>query len=124
MRRRKGKRRKKRKKEKKEEGKKEKKNEFLIFCALFDDSYLNIYLFMHISPPTISHIATLRGHIGQVFQVCWSADSRLLCSCSADKTLKVWNTSGKMIRHLTQHQDKVVACFFLFFPFSKSIFIA
>lgn len=32
---------------------------------------------------------TLRGHVQAVYQIAWSADSRLLVSGSADSTLKV-----------------------------------
>lgn len=34
-------------------------------------------------------IATLRGHVGAVYRLTWSADSRLLVSASKDSTLKV-----------------------------------
>lgn len=34
-------------------------------------------------------VATLRGHIGPVYRLTWSADSRLLVSASKDTTLKV-----------------------------------
>ena len=34
-------------------------------------------------------VATLRGHVGPVYQVAWSADSRLFVSGSKDSTLKV-----------------------------------
>ena len=34
-------------------------------------------------------VATFRGHVGPVYQVAWSADSRLLVSGSKDSTLKV-----------------------------------
>ena len=34
-------------------------------------------------------IATLRAHVGPVYQVSWSSDSRLLVSGSKDSTLKV-----------------------------------
>ena len=33
-------------------------------------------------------VATLRGHVGPVYQVAWSADSRLFVSGSKDSTLK------------------------------------
>ncbi len=33
-------------------------------------------------------VATLRGHVGPIYQVAWSADSRLLVSASKDSTLK------------------------------------
>lgn len=34
-------------------------------------------------------VATLRGHVGAVYRLAWSADSRLLISASKDSTLKV-----------------------------------
>lgn len=34
-------------------------------------------------------IVLFRGHVNAVYQVAWSADSRLLVSGSADSTLKV-----------------------------------
>lgn len=38
---------------------------------------------------TGAFIDTLRGHVQAVYQIAWSADSRLLVSGSADSTLKV-----------------------------------
>lgn len=34
-------------------------------------------------------ITDFRGHVKSVYQISWSADSRMLLSCSADSTLKV-----------------------------------
>lgn len=34
-------------------------------------------------------VATLRGHVGAVYRLAWSADSRQLVSASKDSTLKV-----------------------------------
>ena len=43
-------------------------------------------------------VATFRGHVGPVYQVAWSSDSRLFVSGSKDSTLKVLacllNSSG------------------------------
>ena len=52
---------------------------------------------------------TLRGHVGSVYQCCWSADSRLLLSGSKDSTLKVWTVKGrgKMLKELPGHADEV-----------------
>ena len=36
-------------------------------------------------------VATLRGHVGAVYQVSWSGDARLIASGSKDSTLKVWD---------------------------------
>jgi WD40 repeat protein len=35
-------------------------------------------------------VATLRGHVGAVYRLAWSADSRQLISASKDSTLKVY----------------------------------
>ncbi len=40
-------------------------------------------------------VATFRGHVGPVYQVAWSADSRLFVSGSKDSTLKVRNVNPK-----------------------------
>jgi ribosome assembly protein 4 len=34
-------------------------------------------------------MCTFRGHVGPVYQIAWSADSRFLVSASKDSTLKV-----------------------------------
>ena len=53
-------------------------------------------------------LASLRGHVQRVHQVAWSADSRLLCSASADSTLKVWNLkTRKLLFDLPGHADEV-----------------
>lgn len=51
---------------------------------------------------------SLRGHVGSVYQVAWSADSRLLVSGSSDSTLKVWDMkTGKLNMDLPGHADEV-----------------
>ena len=53
-------------------------------------------------------VSTLRGHVQRVYQVAWSADSRLLCSSSADSTLKVWDIKEKkLLFDLPGHADEV-----------------
>ncbi len=55
-------------------------------------------------------LATLRGHVQRVYQVAWSADSRLLCSGSADSTLKVFDIkTKKLLNDLPGHADEVYA---------------
>lgn len=34
-------------------------------------------------------VATLRGHVGPVYRLAWSADSRMVVSASKDSTVKV-----------------------------------
>ncbi|KAI7725242.1 hypothetical protein M8C21_014638 [Ambrosia artemisiifolia] len=46
-------------------------------------------------------VAAFRGHVGPVYQISWSADSRLLLSGSKDSTLKVfavdWSPDGEKV---------------------------
>ena len=40
-------------------------------------------------------ITSFRGHVASVYQVAWSADSRMLVSGSKDSTLKVWDVEKR-----------------------------
>lgn len=54
------------------------------------------------------YLASLRGHVSAVYQIAWSADSRLLVSGSSDSTLKVWDTKTKKLAvDLPGHADEV-----------------
>ncbi|KAH0785939.1 notchless protein [Histomonas meleagridis] len=47
-------------------------------------------------------------HLGPVYRLAWSADSRKLISGSSDTTLKVWDiTTQKLLRDLPGHEDEV-----------------
>ena len=46
-------------------------------------------------------VATLRGHIGAVYRLTWSTDSRLLVSASKDTTLKVRSLLEQVAQKLT-----------------------
>ena len=55
-----------------------------------------------------AYIAVLRGHVGSVYQLAWSADSRLLLSGSKDSTLKVWDVKTRKLKgDLPGHADEV-----------------
>ncbi|XP_026193865.1 notchless protein homolog 1 [Cyclospora cayetanensis] len=59
---------------------------------------------------TGQYLATLRGHVGPVYQLAWAADSRLLLSGSGDSTLKVWDVASRKLKHdLPGHADEVYA---------------
>jgi ribosome assembly protein 4 len=52
----------------------------------------------------------MRGHVGPVYQIAWSADSRMVVSASKDSTLKVWSARTKKIElDLPGHEDEVYA---------------
>ena len=56
-------------------------------------------------------LATLSSHVGAVFQVVWSCDSRYLVTASKDSTVKLWKSSNwsKLYHNLPGHQDEVYA---------------
>ncbi|HZU39306.1 MAG TPA: c-type cytochrome domain-containing protein [Gemmataceae bacterium] len=55
-------------------------------------------------------IRTSGGHGGEIFKVIWNAKPPLLVTCSADKTVRLWNPdNGSLIRALTGHTDQVYA---------------
>ncbi|KAG8389225.1 hypothetical protein BUALT_Bualt02G0206700 [Buddleja alternifolia] len=61
---------------------------------------------------TGNFVAAFRGHVGPVYQISWSADSRLLLSGSKDSTLKarVWDIRTKKLKQdLPGHADEVFA---------------
>ncbi|CAM9884535.1 unnamed protein product, partial [Heterosigma akashiwo] len=55
--------------------------------------------------------ATLTGHVGAVYQVAWSADSRLLVTASKDSTAKLWELRDlkRAKETLPGHADEVYA---------------
>lgn len=66
--------------------------------------------------PSCRYLTSLRGHVAAVYQVAWSADSRLLVSGSSDSTLKVWDVkTGKLSVDLPGHADEVRGSFYFFF---------
>jgi ribosome assembly protein 4 len=53
-------------------------------------------------------IASLRGHVGAVYRVSFSSDSRMLVSASKDSTLKLWNLRTQKLQvDLPGHEDEV-----------------
>jgi len=50
----------------------------------------------------------LHSHIGPVYCVAWSADSRYVATCSKDSTLKIWEVKSMSRREeLHSHYDEV-----------------
>jgi WD40 repeat protein len=54
-------------------------------------------------------IATLEGHTGGVTTAAWSRDGKMLATGSADKTIRLWDATGKAVRTLSGHEGPV-AC--------------
>jgi ribosome assembly protein 4 len=42
---------------------------------------------------------TFKGHVGAVYQVAWSCDSRFLVSGSKDSTMKVWDIKTRKLMY-------------------------
>lgn len=63
-------------------------------------------------------LVNYNGHVGSVYQVCWSSDSRYISSASKDSTVKIWpakvgGEGGALKPHavstLAGHADEVYA---------------
>lgn len=69
---------------------------------------ITVVMSLSACPLTQRYLMSLRGHVASVYQVAWSADSRLLVSGSSDSTLKVWDIkTGKLNMDLPGHADEV-----------------
>lgn len=53
------------------------------------------------------------SHDGFVWDVCFSPDASLVCTCSADRTARLWDAcTGEQLFQLTGHEDDVKSCHF------------
>src|SRR5438034_6553045 len=65
--------------------------------------------------PPAGVTATLKGHTEALYAVAFSPDGKLIATGSFDKTVKLWDQSGKEIRTLNgpaAHQNLVLAVAF------------
>ena len=53
-------------------------------------------------------IGKLDGHTGGVTAAAWSKDGKSLATASADKTIRLWDATGKPLRTLTGHENAVL----------------
>jgi len=55
-------------------------------------------------------VATLRGHVGQVWGVAFSPDGRLIASAGQDRTARIWDAaSGRELHTLVGHSTRLSA---------------
>jgi WD40 repeat protein len=55
----------------------------------------------------ISERTQLTGHKDYVNDINWSKDGKYIVTASADKTVRIWNVSGKLVREIQAHDDSV-----------------
>lgn len=56
------------------------------------------------------YLGVLRGHVGPVYRLAWSPDSRFLVTGSSDSTVKTWDVQKKKLKEdLPGHADEVYA---------------
>nr|XP_034995849.1 notchless protein homolog 1 [Zootoca vivipara] len=73
-------------------------------------NHICVTVLTHTRIPHTRYLTSLRGHVSAVYQIAWSADSRLLVSGSSDSTLKVWDVkTQKLAVDLPGHADEVFA---------------
>lgn len=65
-------------------------------------------------PPTIfaSFVLTFNGHQDDVMSVIFSPDGQIIASASKDKTIKLWNINGTLIKTLIGHTGWVTSVSF------------
>src|SRR5262249_38293807 len=61
---------------------------------------------------TYETIARFGGHESPVFKATFSPDSRLLATCSKDRTVRLWEIGSGACRVLSGHNDEIYAVAF------------
>jgi WD40 repeat protein len=67
-------------------------------------------------------LGTLTGHSGPVLCLAWSSDGNWIASGSADRSIRIWEASGKLVRSLNNHAGAVQAV--IFAPDGQTLFSA
>jgi WD40 repeat protein/energy-coupling factor transporter ATP-binding protein EcfA2 len=75
------------------------------------DGNFVVVIYQDASSPTLWNRATKTNidlkHSGRVYSADFNRGGDLIVTASADKTAKVWNTSGKLVGELKGHSDEV-----------------
>ncbi|XP_020108920.1 U4/U6 small nuclear ribonucleoprotein PRP4-like protein [Ananas comosus] len=59
------------------------------------------------SMPHVTKVATLKGHTERATDVAFSPVDNCLATASADRTAKLWNTEGSLLRSFDGHLDRL-----------------
>ncbi len=86
--------------------------ERLVAAASYDSriSIMKVSRFIsiedEIQPPRVDLIHTLKDHSDAVYGVAFHPDAKRLASCSADRTIKIWDTAtGSLVQTLSESTD-------------------
>jgi eukaryotic-like serine/threonine-protein kinase len=65
-------------------------------------------MYVKAAPPTITRLATHRGHSKEIYTLSWSPDGKFIASGSGDETVQVWNVArGTNILSYYGHRHKL-----------------
>jgi hypothetical protein len=89
----------------------------MLAVAVVSDLVATIRL-VHATSPKADTVGDLKGHVGYIHTLAFSRDGRLLLSCSADKTVRVWDLSSLPVYdvppiHILGHPGHVYGAVFL-----------
>lgn len=59
------------------------------------------------SMPQVQKVSTLKGHTERATDVVFSPTSNYLATASADKTARLWNSEGSLLRTFEGHLDRL-----------------
>src|SRR5579864_1919096 len=88
---------------------------FTRFTSVFAATAAAVGLLLAADEPPAGVVATLKGHTEPIYAVAFSPDGQMIATASFDKTLKLWELSGKEIKTLggqAGHQNLVLAAAF------------
>ncbi len=62
-----------------------------------------------INPKSADCALTLKGHLAPVYNLSFDRECKYIVTCSRDKTIRMWNNKGDLVKTLTGHSNEVYA---------------